>query len=140
MCNHDRRSPHVLTGRAVPGGKLRVVAGATVPAGTPVHICYGGGVAGNDRFVQDYGFLDDNDEGYALVAQELLGKRRIREGSRVGQTVSEADRERSLTALRATTRAQDQEALERETDAQIRTAIQYRLGLKKALSKFIVMA
>jgi len=140
MCNHDRRSPHVLTGRAVPGGKLRVVAGATVPAGTAVHICYGGGVAGNDRFVQDYGFLDDHDEGYALVAQELLGKRRIREGSRMGQTVSEADRERSLAALRATTMAQDQEALERETDRQIRTAIQYRLGVKKALSKFIVMA
>jgi hypothetical protein len=33
MCNHDRSSPHVLTGRAVSGGELKVVAGAAVKEG-----------------------------------------------------------------------------------------------------------
>ena len=49
MCNHDRSSPHVLSGRAVPGGTLRVVAGADIAPGEQINICYGGGVAGNDR-------------------------------------------------------------------------------------------
>jgi hypothetical protein len=52
MCNHDRSSPHILSGRAVPGGELKVVAGAPVKEGDPINICYGGGVAGNDRFLQ----------------------------------------------------------------------------------------
>lgn len=137
MCNHDRTSPHVLTGRAVPGGKLRVVAGETVSVGDAVNICYGGGVAGNDRFLQDYGFLDA--DGYDIVAQELLCKRRIREGGGSGRTFSVADRERSLNALRATTMKQDEDALVSEIDPAMITAIQYRLGLKKALSQFMIM-
>ena len=52
MCNHDRSSPHILSGRAVPGGELKVVAGAPVREGDPINICYGGGIAGNDRFLQ----------------------------------------------------------------------------------------
>ena len=52
MCNHDRASSHILSGRAVPGGELKVVAGASVKEGDPINICYGGGVAGNDRFLQ----------------------------------------------------------------------------------------
>jgi len=52
MCNHDRSSPHILSGRAVPGGELKVVAGSPVKEGDPINICYGGGVAGNDRFLQ----------------------------------------------------------------------------------------
>ena len=52
MCNHDRSSSHVLSGRAVPGGELKVVAGAPVKEGDPIDICYGGGMAGNDRFLQ----------------------------------------------------------------------------------------
>ncbi len=39
MCNHDRESPHILTGRAVPGGTLKVVAGKTV-AGEYIHCFY----------------------------------------------------------------------------------------------------
>jgi hypothetical protein len=52
MCNHDRSSPHILTGRAVPGGELKVVAGASIKEGDAIDIGYGGGVAGNDRFLQ----------------------------------------------------------------------------------------
>eukprot|EP00566_Odontella_aurita_P014007 CAMPEP_0113526506 /NCGR_PEP_ID=MMETSP0015_2-20120614/779_1 /TAXON_ID=2838 /ORGANISM="Odontella" /LENGTH=439 /DNA_ID=CAMNT_0000424839 /DNA_START=194 /DNA_END=1509 /DNA_ORIENTATION=+ /assembly_acc=CAM_ASM_000160 len=75
MCNHDRSSPHVLTGRAAPGGSLKVAAGRTIEPGEQINICYGGGVAGNDRFVQDYGFLDNFDDGTAfdIVAKILAG-------------------------------------------------------------------
>ena len=52
MCNHDRSSAHILSGRAVPGGELKVVAGAAVKEGDPIDICYGGGMAGNDRLLQ----------------------------------------------------------------------------------------
>jgi hypothetical protein len=139
MCNHHRESPHILTGRAEPGGRLRIVAGKHVKVGESIEICYGGGVAGNDRFLQDYGFLDDHSMAYDIVAQELLGRRKIREGKRAGLTISEVDRERTLRALRTTTRSQDAALLETETNFQIRTAIRYRLDLKNALAKYIVM-
>jgi hypothetical protein len=138
MCNHDRSSPHVLTGRAVPGGELKVVAGAPVQAGEQINICYGGGVAGNDRFLQDYGFLDST-IAYNIVAQQLLGKKRMLEGDSAGRTMSIIDRDATMEKLRQTTMKQDEELLEKETDPSLKSAIQYRLGVKKALSKFIIM-
>ena len=71
MCNHDRRSPHVLTGRAAPGGVLKVLAGKDVKKGEQVCIRYGGGGEGNDRFIQDYGFIDDCEEAFDIVAKDL---------------------------------------------------------------------
>ena len=38
MCNHDRDSPHVLTGRAMAGGVLKVVAGIDVKKGDQINI------------------------------------------------------------------------------------------------------
>ncbi|KAI2499867.1 hypothetical protein MHU86_14605 [Fragilaria crotonensis] len=136
MCNHDRSSPHVLTGRAVPGGELKVVAGAPVQAGEQINICYGGGVAGNDRFLQDYGFLD-SDVAFNIVAQQLLGKKRILEGANAGRTISSVDRDVAIERLRMTSMLQDQDLLEKETDPAVKSAILYRLGVKKALSKVI---
>ena len=78
MCNHDRASVHVLTGRAVPGGRLKILAGETVEAGSQVNIPYGGGVAGNDRFIQDYGILDATDGGFAF---DVVAKARGPAGS-----------------------------------------------------------
>ena len=141
MCNHDRSSPHVLTGRAVPGGELKVVAGATVKEGDQINICYGGGQAGNDRFLQDYGFLDagrDN-TAYNMVAQQIVGKRRILEGVGAGGLMVKADQERTMEQLRSTTMPQDKKLLEAETDPTMRAAYQYRLGVKMALSKLIMM-
>lgn len=141
MCNHDRSSSHLLTGRAVPGGELKVVAGASVKEGEQINICYGGGMAGNDRFIQDYGFLDwsDNSKGFTMVAQQLVGKRRIVEGVGAGRLMSEPDMERTLVQLRSTTMDQDRSLLANATDSQLRAAYRYRLGVKEALSKFIVM-
>ena len=140
MCNHDRTSPHVLTGRAVPSGELKVVAGAAVKAGEQINICYGGGVAGNDRFIQDYGFLDPHKDGFDIVAQQLLGKRRILEGANAGKTMLEADREEAIRLLRSTSTAEDSSLLETASRVGgLRSAIEYRLGVKKALSKNIVM-
>jgi hypothetical protein len=141
MCNHDRSSPHVLTGRAVPGGELKVVAGAKVKEGDQINICYGGGQAGNDRFVQDYGFLDSgiDNTAFNMVAQQILGKRRILEGVGAGGLMMEADQERTMGQLRSTTMQQDEQLLETETDPTMRAAYKYRLGVKTALSKFIIM-
>jgi hypothetical protein len=141
MCNHDRSSGHVLTGRAVPGGELKVVAGSTVKEGEQINICYGGGMAGNDRFIQDYGFLDTSDNGkaYTMVAEQMLGKRRIVEGIGAGKLMSEPDVKRTLDALRSTTIEQDEKLLADTADPQLRAAYRYRLGVKKALSKFIIL-
>jgi len=135
MCNHDRSSPHILTGRAVPGGELKVVAGASIKEGDAINICYGGGVAGNDRFLQDYGFLDtsSNNEAYKMVAQQLIGKRRIVEGAGAGYFMSESDRLRTIKQLDLTTWEEDTNLLEKETDTSIIAAYNYRIGIKKFL-------
>jgi hypothetical protein len=60
--------------------------------------------------------------------------------------VSVADRERTLAALRATSIEDDEELLRQSQndndsdDMGVRTAIQYRIGLKKALAKFVPMS
>ncbi len=83
MRNHDRDSVHLLTGRTVPGGTLKIIAGKAVDIGEKVNIVYGGGVSGNDRFIQDYGFLDSFCLGNAddITSKILLGKARIVEGA-----------------------------------------------------------
>ena len=144
MCNHDKSSPHVLTGRAIPGGELKVVAGSLVKPGDAINICYGGGMAGNDRFIQDYGFLDTSSPlAYRFVAQQLVGKRRMVEGANANRFMTPTDMDDALTALRRTTMAQDEALLQEETtattDPSIQSAIQFRLGVKKELSKYIVM-
>ncbi|CAJ1946291.1 unnamed protein product [Cylindrotheca closterium] len=141
MCNHDRSSPHILTGRAAPGRELKVVAGATVKEGEQINICYGGGQAGNDRFLQDYGFLDTGVDGkaYTMVAQQLLGKRRMVEGVSAGKLLSKADQDRTLDSLRSTAIEADKKLLEDTDDPALKTSINYRLGVKQALSKFIVL-
>ena len=146
MCNHDRDSPHVLTGRAMPGGTLKVVAGANAKTGDAINIGYGGGVEGNDRFIQDYGFLDAGGtkeegggkaaaEAYKIVARRLLGKGRP---SPVGY-LNGAERERELAALGGTTLEED-EALRASGEVKNsdeRAALEYRIGMKKALKELM---
>ena len=133
MANHDRNSPHVLTGRV--GGDLKLTAAKMVKAGEQVCYTYGGGMAGNDRIIQDYGFVDTHDEAFDLTAQQIMGKRRLTEGTRAGLLFSIADRQRTLEALGQTSIVQDEALLEQETDFQVKMAIQYRLGVKKALAR-----
>ena len=143
MCNHRRSSTHVLTGRAVPGGSLKVVAGSAVKAGEQVYICYGGGVAGNDRFLQDYGFLDtESPEGFGLVTKQLVGTRYARaQGSAAASSFlhSDADRREALQALDATSLEQDEVDLLRlrhctpPTDPALLAALEFRIGVKKSL-------
>ena len=144
MCNHDRDSPHILTGRAVPGGTLKVIAGKTVEIGEQVNILYGGGVSGNDRFIQDYGFLDSFCQGKAddITAKILMGKTRIVEGAgaRNGRpTLMPVDeRERALKALDETTLEEDESLLMANAanmENDIRSALEYRIGIKKALKR-----
>ncbi len=144
MCNHDRDSPHILTGRAVPGGTMKVIAGKAVEIGEQVNIVYGGGVSGNDRFIQDYGFLDSFCRGKAdeLTAKILLGKARIAEGAgaRNGRPtlMPEDERERALKALEQTTLEEDESTLiaqGKEMNHDVRSALEYRIGIKKALKK-----
>jgi SET domain len=137
MCNHDRDSKHVLTGRATAGGLLKIVAGANVPAGVPVEICYGGGMVGNDRFLQDYGFLDFHVDAFKFVAMDLLGVKRRSSGSETA-SLSLKDRQECLDALRTTTTEEDEAILSnmkanKSDDRNVQTAIHYRIGVKKAL-------
>ena len=133
MCNHDRGSVHVLTGRAVPGGRLKILAGETVEAGSQVNIPYGGGVAGNDRFIQDYGFLDAADGGFAfdIVAKALLGG-----GGEFGPTlIGQRDRTAALATLKTTTIEQDEAELEGTTERDVKEALTFRLGVKRSLER-----
>ena len=133
MCNHDRSSPHILSGRAVPGGTLKIIAGRNVEAGEQINICYGGGVAGNDRFVQDYGFLDWADEGYDIVARQLLGRQRVIEGGGITPT----QRDEVIEKLKYSSQKEDEELLARggmQIDEV--SAVQFRLGVKKSLEKY----
>ena len=151
MCNHDRDSPHILTGRAMPGAMLKVVAGADIKVGEAINIGYGGGVEGNDRFIQDYGFLDtggsrergknsnaakegDNEfvaEAYKMAIKKLLGR------GRSTKTILVADQVRALVALKATSLEDDQALLASgsviENDE--RMALEYRIGMKMALKE-----
>eukprot|EP00593_Proboscia_inermis_P017175 CAMPEP_0171307268 /NCGR_PEP_ID=MMETSP0816-20121228/17280_1 /TAXON_ID=420281 /ORGANISM="Proboscia inermis, Strain CCAP1064/1" /LENGTH=420 /DNA_ID=CAMNT_0011789325 /DNA_START=212 /DNA_END=1474 /DNA_ORIENTATION=+ len=135
MCNHDRKSPHVLTGRAEPGGLLKIIAGRDVEVGEQINICYGGGVAGNDRFIQDYGFLDDVEEAYDITAKQLKGMLPVMEGN----GGSAYDRVETIEALEDTTVEEDEvelAALGEQTGVEdVKSAIAFRIGLKKALAR-----
>jgi len=153
MCNHDRDSPHILTGRAEKGGTLKVIAGKTVEVGEQVSIVYGGGVSGNDRFIQDYGFLDMGGggsggssgwgvgEAFTITGKILMGKRRIVEGSgaRGGRPtlMPEDEREKALAALDETSLEEDLADLVSGGGGgmadDVRSALEYRIGVKKAL-------
>jgi len=133
MCNHDRSSPHILSGRAVPGGTLKIIAGCNIEAGEQINICYGGGVAGNDRFIQDYGFLDWDNAGYDIVARQLLGRQRVVEGG--GNTSLE--RQKVLDCLKESSVEEDEKLLkEGKVEKDDMTAIEFRVGVKKSLAKF----
>jgi hypothetical protein len=154
MCNHDRDSPHILSGRAEAGGLLKVIAGCDVKAGEAIDISYGGGMEGNDRFVQDYGFLDSGGskergkrgdgtkefvaEGYKIVAKKLLGKGGA--GARSITKITAAESERALEALKQTSLEEDEILLASGTivKSDERMALEYRIGIKKALREFNV--
>lgn len=143
MCNHDRDSPHILTGRAVSGSLLKVVAGCNLRAGDAITIAYGGGVEGNDRFIQDYGFLDAGSggscteeeevaaaEGYRIVARKILVK------GRPGLSrMTASDSLRELEALGTTTLDDDEALLTSGTFVlnDEKMALEYRIGVKRAL-------
>eukprot|EP00581_Thalassiosira_minuscula_P017553 CAMPEP_0183715402 /NCGR_PEP_ID=MMETSP0737-20130205/9635_1 /TAXON_ID=385413 /ORGANISM="Thalassiosira miniscula, Strain CCMP1093" /LENGTH=472 /DNA_ID=CAMNT_0025944493 /DNA_START=93 /DNA_END=1511 /DNA_ORIENTATION=+ len=153
MCNHDRDSPHILTGRAMPGGMLKVVAGADVKTGDAINIGYGGSVEGNDRFVQDYGFLDGGGskergkktkdgeefvaEAYKIVAKKLLGKGAGR--SAAGKRMSVAEQEAEMEALQTTSLEEDEALLGsgKVVKDDERMALEYRIGMKKALKQLM---
>lgn len=143
MCNHDRSSVHVLSGRAVNGGTLKVIAGKTVMAGEQVNILYGAGVSGNDRFLQDYGFLDTsgNSAGYDIVAKILMGKTRIVDGAGAlggrPTLMPLDDRDRTLNALRLTSLEEDLIIASKHVGMpiDIRSAIEFRVGVKEALRR-----
>jgi len=142
MCNHDRQSPHVLTGRAVAGGRLKVTAGCNIQLGQQINICYGGGVVGNDRFVQDYAFLDADEKAYDIVAKILTGRQRILEGKNIDRPtlLAVSDRQLAMESLQQTTIEQDQTLLKEDDNNTLmsndmKSAIQYRLGVKLALQK-----
>lgn len=146
MCNHDRDSPHILSGRADTGGVLKVVAGADVKAGDAIDISYGGGVEGNDRFIQDYGFLDGGGskelasgasvvEANRIVAKKLLdlGKKTMNSMGRL----SIEDQQRSQDALKSTSLAEDEELLSsgNVVKSDERAALRYRIGMKEAIQE-----
>ena len=71
-----------------------------------------------------------------MVAQQLLGKRRIGEGIDAGRLMTELDRQNTLEQLKKTKVDEDRKRLERETDPSLVAAYSYRIGIKDALSKY----
>ena len=73
---------------------------------------------------------------YDMVAQQLLGKRRLVEGAGAGRLMPEADRQRTIDELKQTTVEEDKALLEGETDPSLVAAYDYRIGVKTSLAKF----
>ena len=71
-----------------------------------------------------------------MVAQQILGKRRITEGTGAGRLMAESDRERTLEQLNNTSLSTDMNLLKGETDSSIVAAYNYRIGIKRALSEY----
>lgn len=129
MCNHDRKSLHILTGRAATGGMLKVLAGCNIDVGEEIRFCYGGGIEGNDRFLQDYGFLDDSAEAYTIIAQNLISRKKY----------SATEIKHIYERLGETSMDQDEVILKTQSlTRDMKTAIQFRFGLKKALASLKV--
>ena len=89
-------------------------------------------------FLTDYGFLDtsSNSMAYDMVAQQLLGKRRLVEGAGAGRLMAEVDRQRTIEELKKTTVEEDKSLLEGESDPSLVAAYNYRIGVKTSLSKY----
>lgn len=87
---------------------------------------------------EDYGFLDTsgNDMAYDMVAQQLLGKRRLVEGAGAGRLMSESDRKTTMEQLQQTTIEEDRSLLNGETNPSLIAAYNYRIGVKSSLSKY----
>ncbi|EJK56440.1 hypothetical protein THAOC_23669, partial [Thalassiosira oceanica] len=100
-----------------------------VKAGDAIDICYGGGVEGNDRFIQDYGFLDSSPEAYKIVAKKLLGK-----GRSIAKMTA-AEQEVELQSLKATTLEEDETLLGNCSEIDERAALGYRIGMKNAIRR-----
>lgn len=92
-------------------------------------------------YQKDYGFLDTskNNIAYDIVAQQILGKRRILEGVGAGSLMSESNRQNTLDELRQTTIEEDRKLLEGETSPSLVSAYNYRIGVKNALLKYGAM-
>jgi hypothetical protein len=105
-------------------------------------------VEGNDRFIQDYGFLDEGGskernnskfnvaDAYKIVAKTLVGRR---SGGSGMTKLTVADQERALEALKATTLEEDEELLssEKVEKSDELLALEYRIGMKKALNELM---
>ena len=114
--HHSSGAAQVLSGRAAPGGAMKVLAGPLgIAAGEQVLIQYGGGVIGSERFLQDYGFLDPRASAAADAGfvQHVLGA----EGA---------------AALAATTAEEDRALLQGRLSECGRLAVAFRLALKEA--------
>jgi hypothetical protein len=71
-----------------------------------------------------------------MVAQQLLGKRRISEGVGAGRLMSEPDRQNTMDQLKQTTVEEDRNLLKGETNPSLVAAYNYRIGVKNSLSKY----
>ena len=88
--------------------------------------------------LEDYGFLDTSNKNtaYDVVAQQLLGKRRVVEGIGAGRLMSETDRKNTIDQLKRTTVEDDKNLLKGETNPSLIAAYNYRIGVKNSLSKY----
>ena len=73
---------------------------------------------------------------YDMVAQQLLGKRRLVEGAGAGRLMTESDRKTTMEQLQQTTIEEDRSLLDGETNPSLIAAYNYRIGVKSSLSKY----
>mmetsp|Transcript_5217 Transcript_5217/g.9447 ORF Transcript_5217/g.9447 Transcript_5217/m.9447 type:complete len:445 (-) Transcript_5217:56-1390(-) len=137
MFNHHNDSKHELSNR---NGEFRVIAGSDIEIGEQINIRYGGGLLGNDRIIQDYGFVEVGNPEKPIMASLVKAGSRLAGGSSDINTVRKQVRSLANECLSAfSCSVEEDDVLLENPDLSLnmRNAILFRRNIKKALNQYM---